>query len=79
VPECITLTPDTIALHAYWLPETCAYRQLDEGRPLEPWHPLISGDPESVHRAGISVAGRTVSEAEVPEEEWEDHIVEDGP
>jgi hypothetical protein len=42
------------------------------------WHPLISGDPESVHRAGESVRGWTVPEFEVPEEEWEDHIIDGG-
>jgi len=79
VPECITLRPETVQLHAYWLPETCAYRRLAEGRALPRWHPLETGDPESVHRAGISVRGRTVSEAAVPEDEWEDYVVEDGP
>ena len=77
VPECIHLTPRTIARHAYWLPQTCAYRLLWAGRTLHDWHPLISGDPNTVHAAGISVRGWTISEAEVPEDDWEDHIVED--
>lgn len=77
VPECVVLTPGNIAEIAYWMPSTCAYRLLHEGRPLHPWHPLISGRAESVHEAGISVRGRTVSEWEVPEEEWEDHIIEE--
>ena len=51
-----------------------AYRLLGEGRPLEDWHPLISGDPESVHRAGISVRGWTVNEDEAGD--LEDHLVE---
>jgi len=77
VPECIVLTPDNIDSHAYWMPQTCAYRLLAEGKPLFDWHPLITGDPETVHRAGVSVRGWTVPEFEVPEEEWEEHIVEE--
>jgi uncharacterized cysteine cluster protein YcgN (CxxCxxCC family) len=77
VPECISLKPHTIALHAYWLPATCAYKRLHEGRPLLPWHPLISGTPESVHAAGVSVQHRTVPEFEVDEDAWEDHVIEE--
>ena len=76
VPECVVLTPKTIAKVAYWLPVTCAYKLLHEGKPLFDWHPLNSGDPESVHAAGMSVRGWTVPEFEVPEEDWEDYIVE---
>ena len=76
VPDCVTLTPGNIARNAYWMPRTCAYRLLAEGAPLPDWHPLISGDPETVHAAGISVRGWTVPEFEVPEEEWEEHLVE---
>ena len=75
VPECVVLTPKNIGEIAYWMPATCAYRVLHEGGRLEPWHPLVSGDPESVHAAGISVRGWTVPEFEVPEEDWEDHII----
>lgn len=77
VPECIVLTPDTLQQHMYWLPQTCAYRLLHEGRPLFPWHPLISGNPASVFEAGISVRRMTRSEAEVPDDEWEDHLIEE--
>jgi uncharacterized cysteine cluster protein YcgN (CxxCxxCC family) len=77
VPECVVLTPATLPDIAYWLPSTCAYKLLHDGQPLADWHPLVSGDPDSVHRAGISVRGWTVPEFEVPEEDWEDHIVED--
>lgn len=77
VPECVVLTPGNIDKHAYWMPETCAYRLLAEGKPLAEWHPLISGSHETVHEAGISVRGWTVPEFEVPEEEWEDHIIDD--
>ncbi|KUF11065.1 YcgN family cysteine cluster protein [Pseudoponticoccus marisrubri] len=77
VPECIVLTPGNIASHAYWMPETCAYRLLYEGRPLYDWHPLISGRAESVHEAGVSMQDRTVPEFEIAEDDWEDHIIEE--
>ncbi|MFP4238509.1 MAG: YcgN family cysteine cluster protein [Rhodosalinus sp.] len=77
VPECIVLTPATIPDNLYWLPATCAYRLLHEGRPLYDWHPLISGDPETVHRAGVSMQGRTVPEFEIDEDDWEDHLIEE--
>ncbi|KUJ73396.1 hypothetical protein AVO45_15035 [Ruegeria marisrubri] len=77
VPECIVLKPDNLDTHAYWMPQTCAYRLLWEGKPLFDWHPLISGTPDSVHEAGVSARGRTVSEFETPEEEWEDYIIEE--
>ncbi|RMC33869.1 YcgN family cysteine cluster protein [Paracoccus alkanivorans] len=77
VPECVVLTPKKLKEIAWWLPATCAYRLRHEGKPLYEWHYLISGDPESVHRAGVSVRGWTVSEAALSEEDWEDHIIED--
>ena len=79
VPECIVLTPKTLEDHMYWLPQTCAYRLLHEGRSLYDWHPLIAGDHESMHAAGMSVQGKTIPEFEVHEDEWEDHIIEELP
>jgi len=61
VPDCIKLTPQNVAT-LQWMPLSCAYRRVNEGRGLADWHPLISGDPESVHRAGVSIRGETVSE-----------------
>lgn len=61
VPSCEILSPDNVA-ELNWLPNTCAYRLLAAGEPLFPWHPLLSGDPRSVERAGISVKGRVISE-----------------
>ena len=61
VPDCIKLTPHNIdALE--WMPKSCAYRRIHEGRGLPDWHPLITGDPQSVHEAGVSVRGQTISE-----------------
>lgn len=61
VPTCVTLTPATLE-DPYWLPSTCAYRRLTEGTGLPPWHPLLTGDPRSVVRAGHSVRGRVIHE-----------------
>ena len=71
VPDCVQLTPQK-AGDLGWLPETCAYRLLADGRDLPDWHPLVSGDPETVHEAGISVRGNAVSEVEI--DDLEDHV-----
>ncbi len=75
VPDCVKLTPGNLE-SLTWMPSTCAYRLLYEGQPLAWWHPLLSGDPETVVEAGISVRGRVVSEREVDDAELEDRIVE---
>ena len=67
VADCLTLTLDEPEAFQ-WLPNTCAYRLLANGDDLATWHPLISGRPESVHEAGISVMGRAVSENDT--DEW---------
>ena len=67
VASCLVLDagePDAFR----WLPGSCAYRRLAEGKSLPAWHPLVSGDPESVHAAGISVRGKVVSERET--DQW---------
>src|SRR5690606_31474309 len=74
VPDCVVLTPETVGT-TYWLPETCAYRLIDEGLPLFDWHPLVSGDPQSVLRAGMSAAGKVLDETLIPEEDYEDYII----
>jgi len=68
VPDCIKLTPFNVeALE--WMPRSCAYRRLHEGRGLAWWHPLVSGDPETVHAAGVSVRGETISETALADPE----------
>ncbi len=61
VPDCLRLTP-RLAASLEWLPDTCAYRLRGRGEPLPEWHYLISGDREAVHRAGVSVVGKAISE-----------------
>jgi uncharacterized protein len=68
VPDCIQLTPDNIEKLA-WMPRSCAYRRLDEGRGLPDWHPLVTGDPDSVHKAGVSVRNQTISETTLADPE----------
>jgi uncharacterized cysteine cluster protein YcgN (CxxCxxCC family) len=74
VPDCLTLRPDMLA-QIVWLPASCAYRRLAEGRPLEWWHPLVSGDPDTVHQAGISVRGRAISETGIRPDQMEDYLI----
>jgi uncharacterized cysteine cluster protein YcgN (CxxCxxCC family) len=77
VPECIVLKPQTMDKNLYWMPETCAYKLLWQGKPLYAWHPLLSGTPDSVHAANVSMQGRTVPEFEIDEDDWEDYIIEE--
>jgi len=77
VPECVQLTPQNISKIAYWMPASCAYRLIYDGKPLYDWHPLISGNTQSVDDAGHSVRGWCIPEFEIPEEEWENHIIEE--
>ena len=73
VPECIDLKQHDFAEYT-WLPSTCAYRLLTDGNELPAWHPLITGDPESVKEAGVSISSYAMKESEV--EDLEDHIIE---
>ena len=72
VPDCQILTTKNIK-RLSWLPRTCAYRLIADGEDLYWWHPLVSGDPKTVHAAGISVRGRVVSERDI--EDLEGRVV----
>lgn len=76
VPNCVWLTPEDVD-NFFWLPSTCAYRILAEGRDLPNWHPLVSGDPNLIHAVNISVKNMDlVADNQVPDAEWEDHIID---
>jgi uncharacterized cysteine cluster protein YcgN (CxxCxxCC family) len=75
VTDCVRLTPRNVR-KIVWLPPTCAYRLLADGHDLYWWHPLVSGDRDTVHSAGISVRGKVkADERDVPDADLEDHIV----
>ncbi len=76
VPDCLDLREENIR-KIRWLPKSCAYRRLSEGKDLEPWHPLVSGDADSVHRAGISVRDKAISEEFIHPDDVEFYAVED--
>ncbi len=75
VPNCLKVKSNDPALFSM-LPNTCAYRKVFENKPLESWHPLISGKTETVHLAGISVLGKAFAEEDVSLSELEDYIIE---
>src|SRR6202034_4148548 len=75
VEDCVQLTPESLKT-INWLPPSCAYVLLGRGKELYWWHPLVSGDPQTVHAAGVSVRGRVgATEATGPDAELEDYIV----
>ena len=75
VEDCVILSPRLIE-ELHWMQSTCAYRLIYEGKDLYWWHPLISGNPNTVHEAGISVRGRVISEREVKDSELPNYIDE---
>ena len=75
VSQCVVLTPENLAENTPWLPVSCAYRRLAEGKQLPAWHPLVSGLDESVWTSGQCVCGRVISELEV-DDDLAHHVVE---
>jgi hypothetical protein len=73
VPDCVRLTPEN-AGDLHWMPETCAYRRLANGKPIPEWHPLITGDPKSVERARIAVEPDLIAEDEIDDSLLESRI-----
>ncbi len=74
-PNCIHITLDDPVVFT-WLPSTCAYRLRYEGKPLPGWHPLVSGNPASVHAARISIVGKAIAGEGIPDDKLEQYIVE---
>jgi uncharacterized protein len=74
VPDCIAIDPEKVR-NLSWLPPTCGYRLVEEGRGLEWWHPLVSGDPGTVHEAGISVRDWALSERRIRPENIHRYII----
>jgi len=75
VPDCVVLTPERMDV-VDWLPTSCSYRRLADGRGLAAWHPLVAGAAAAVHRAGLSVRGRSVAETAVAATDLEDRVVD---
>ncbi len=73
VPDCITITLKELE-DPYWLPSTCTYRLLAEGKALPDWHPLVSGDPDTVFRSGNGIAGRTICEDDA--DQLDHHLID---
>ena len=76
LPECLNLTLDNIETVLPWLPSSCAYKLIYEGKPLPKWHHLVSHDNDTIHLLNFSVKDKVVSELDVHEDDWEDHIID---
>lgn len=72
MPNCVTLTQEK-SRKLYWMPSTCAYRLLSEGKPLPHWHPLISGDPMALTRSGNSIRGKVIPRSKA--DDLENHLI----
>lgn len=75
MPDCVRLTPQNLE-SLYWMPPSCAYRLVYEGKDLPSWHHLVSGSKETIHAEGESIIGKFVFSKDIDEDEWEDRIVD---
>ena len=76
VPDCIKVTPEN-AGELPWMPDSCGYKRLAAGKPLPKWHPLETGLKDSARKANKAVTGKVISEADVDEDDFEEHLVDD--
>jgi uncharacterized cysteine cluster protein YcgN (CxxCxxCC family) len=76
LPECLNLTSENIQQTLPWLPPSCAYKRVYEGKPLAQWHPLVSGDHQLVHQQGRSVRHFAISESDIPEDDWQENLID---
>lgn len=76
LPECLNLNYQTFYTALPWLPPSCAYKRIHEGKPLAEWHPLVSKDNNAIHRHQRSVRHFAVSENEVAEDDWQDYLID---
>jgi uncharacterized cysteine cluster protein YcgN (CxxCxxCC family) len=74
VPTCVQLNPLNV-LELSWIPPTCAYKLVGEGKPLTAWHPLISGNKSNNHRAEFFLGDQVISETEIDMNDLEDHVI----
>ena len=75
VMACLKLTKDNLDKNSEFLPSSCSYKLISEGKSLPKWHHLISKDKECVHSTNQSIQEYCVSETSVDQENYEDHIV----
>ena len=74
VPHCVWLKPEMVE-EFFWLPETCAYRLVHEGKDLPYWHYLKSGSRATIHEIGESVRGKVLNESHIPEDDLQEYVV----
>ncbi len=74
VPNCVWLKPEDVN-EFHWLPGTCSYRLIHEGKPLPKWHHLRSGDKNTIHKYNHSMRRKGIPDDKIPEDDWQDYII----